>query len=366
MNPARTIRVMVIDDSAVVRQVMTAIFSAESDMNVVTAHEPVSALRKMVDTPPDVILLDLEMPKMDGISFLRQIRHSRPIPVVICSAFGGGHTEAAVRALEYGAIDMVKKPAFDVRGFLDESARTLVELVRAAAGSKIARQIEVLDANGNPKDALRSTPDALPSKARCAQTASDRIVAIGASTGGTVALHKVLGALPSDCPAVVVVQHMPVGFTAAFAARLNETCQIEVKEAADGDRLLRGRALIARGDQHLVVKAGASGYCVQLQAGPAVSRHRPSVDVLFGSVATAAAAQATGVLLTGMGEDGARGLLEMRLAGAHTIAQDEASSVVFGMPRAAIACGAAQTIAPLHNVAAEILGSAWRKTRETA
>jgi two-component system, chemotaxis family, protein-glutamate methylesterase/glutaminase len=360
MKARRQIRVLVIDDSAVVRQVLTAILSAESDISVVTAHEPVSALRKMNDAPPDVILLDLEMPRMDGISFLRQIKGSNRIPVVICSAFTGSHTEAAVRALEYGAIDMVKKPAFDVRGFLDDSARTLVELVRAAAGSKHKPNLET---GVDQKHALHLTADVVlpkPGKSGTAQ-ATDSVVAIGASTGGTVALHKVLGAMPVDCPGIVVVQHMPVGFTAAFAKRLNETCRIEVKEAAEGDRVLAGRALIARGDEHLIIRAGNGGYTVHLLSGPAVSRHRPSVDVLFRSVASAAGAKATGVLLTGMGEDGAQGLLEMRLAGARTIAQDEASSVVFGMPREAIARGGVQTVSPLPAIALEILGSTRRK-----
>lgn len=356
----RPIKVMVIDDSAVVRQVMTAILSAQPDMSVVTAHEPLIAMRKMNEMPPDVILLDLEMPRMDGISFLRQIRDTNPIPVVICSAFAGGHTEAAVRALEYGAIDMVKKPAFDVRGFLDDSATTLVEMVRAAAGTKGKAGLMLrLD----EKHAVHRTADAVLPKVRShgARAATDQVIAIGASTGGTSALHSVLGALPTDCPGVVVVQHMPAGFTAAFAKRLNETCELEVKEAADGDRVHSGRALIARGDEHVVLKAGQGGYYVQLLSGPAVSRHRPSVDVLFRSVASVAGAKATGVLLTGMGEDGAAGLLEMRLAGARTIAQDEASSVVFGMPREAIARGAVQVVAPLANIAREISSSTWRQ-----
>jgi two-component system chemotaxis response regulator CheB len=273
---------------------------------------------------------------------------------VICSAFSGSHTEAAVRALEYGAIDMVKKPAFDVRGFLDDSAKTLIEMVRTAAGTKgkLMPALQSLE-----KHAVHLTADAVLPKPRRngSASATDQLVAIGASTGGTVALHQILGAMPKDCPGIVAVQHMPVGFTAAFAKRLNETCSIDVKEAAHGDRVTTGRALIARGDEHLLVVADPKGYYVELLSAPAVSRHRPSVDVLFRSVATAAGRKAIGVLLTGMGSDGAQGLLEMRNSGARTIAQDEATCVVFGMPREAIACGAVDTIAPLSTIASEIL-----------
>ncbi len=354
MTRQKPIRVLVIDDSAVVRQVMAAILSNQSDMEVVTAQEPITAMRKMKDALPDVILLDLEMPRMDGLTFLRQIRDSHAIPVVICSAFTGANTQAAVRALEYGAVDMVKKPELGVRGFLDESAVRLVEMVRAAAGS---RRRPSSDPVVHEKHGEHLTADAVLPKALRddAPRPTDRIIAIGASTGGTVALHRVLSEMPIDCPGIVVVQHMPAGFTAAFAQRLNQTCRIEVREAVDGDRVQSGRALIAAGNHHLIVKRGVGEYFVQVSSGPAVCRHRPSVDVLFRSVAIAAGDKAVGVLMTGMGEDGAEGLLELRQAGASTIAQDAATSVVFGMPKEAIARGAVETVAPLPLIAAAIL-----------
>jgi two-component system chemotaxis response regulator CheB len=357
MTRRKPIRVLVIDDSAVVRQVMAAILSAEGDMEVVTAHEPIIAMRKMKDALPDVILLDLEMPRMDGLTFLRQIRDTHPIPVVICSAFSGAHTEAAVRALEYGAIDMVKKPELGVRGFLDDSAVTLVEMVRAAAASKRRSTSPPPDLD---KHSVRLTADALlpkpkPARNPAAARGSERIVAIGTSTGGTVALSQVLGAMPLDCPGIVAVQHMPAGFTTAFAKRLNETCAIEVSEARDGDRVEAGRALIAPGDHHLMVVRRAREYYVSVSDGPAVCRHRPSVDVLFRSVAAAAGQSAVGVLMTGMGDDGAAGLLEMRQAGAKTIAEDPLTCVVYGMPKAAIERGAAERVAPLPRIANEIL-----------
>jgi two-component system, chemotaxis family, protein-glutamate methylesterase/glutaminase len=361
MNARKQIRVMVVDDSAVMRQVMVAVLSREADMEVVIAQEPLIAMRKMKAALPDVILLDLEMPRMDGLTFLRHLRATHPIPVVICSAFTGTNTEAGVRALEYGAIDIVRKPQLGLRDFLDESAVTLVELVRAAAasGSSARKPIE----NGSEPDKHREhlTADAVlprPRARRGVAPPSDRIIAIGASTGGTAALHGLLGALPEDCPGLVVVQQMPAGSTAAFARRLDETCAISVKEARDGDPVLCGSALIAAGNHHLVVVRIAGGYQVQVRSGPAVSRHRPSVDVLFRSVAAAAGARAVGVIMTGMGDDGAAGLLEMRLAGAATLAQDEASCAVYGMPKEAVTRGAVDTVAPLSRMAHAILAAA--------
>jgi two-component system, chemotaxis family, protein-glutamate methylesterase/glutaminase len=356
VSTRRTIRVLVVDDSALVRQLMTAIFSREPDMEVVIAQEPLIALRKMRDALPDVILLDLEMPRMDGLTFLRRIR-AYAIPVVICSAFSGTNTQAAVRALEYGAIDIVRKPELGLKDFLGDSAITLVELVRAAASTR-RRPTETPDGDNThaalSADAVLPKPRPLPSPAPL----SSPIVAIGTSAGGTAALHKVLGALPTDCPGLVVVQHMPAGFTAAFAQRLDETCRISVREAQDGDPVRAGCALIAPGNQHLLVVRRADGYHVQVRTGPAVSRHRPSVDVLFRSVATSAGQNAVGVLMTGMGDDGAAGLLEMRQAGAATIAQDEASCVVYGMPKEAVARGAVETVVPLMRIPQTILSAA--------
>jgi two-component system chemotaxis response regulator CheB len=345
-------------------------------MEVVIAQEPFIALRKMKEALPDVILLDLQMPRMDGLTFLRRIR-SYAIPVVICSSFSGSNTQAAVRALEYGAIDLVQKPQLGLKDFLDESSIALVELVRAAAGARAAAKSSAatlpsaatlteeprdLDSDKHrallTADAVLPKPRSWPGSAQVAARSSQRIVAIGTSAGGTAALHKVLGAMPESCPGIVIVQHMPAGFTAAFAQRLNETCRITVREACDGDPVLSGCALIAPGNYHLVVVRRPDGYFVQVRSGPAVSRHRPSVDVLFRSVASAAGPNAIGALLTGMGDDGAQGLLEMRLAGATTIAQDEASCVVYGMPKEAVARGAVEAVVPLTRIPQAILAAA--------
>jgi two-component system chemotaxis response regulator CheB len=360
MTSRRAIRVLVVDDSAVMRQIMTAILSREADMEVVIAQDAFIAMRKMKDALPDVILLDLQMPGMDGLTFLRRIRGSHAIPVIICSSFSGANTQAAVRALEYGAVDIVRKPELGLKEFLDESSVTLIELVRAAAAARVGVE-RAIDAPDVDKHRTRLTADVVLPKPRMRANAvqsAERIVAIGTSAGGTAALHEVLGAMPSDCPALVVVQHMPAGFTAAFAQRLNETCRIDVREAKDGDQVLRGGALIAAGDQHLIVVRRGDGYQVQVRSGPAVSRHRPSVDVLFRSVASSAGANAVGVVMTGMGDDGAAGLLEMRDAGASTIAQDEATCVVYGMPKEAVARGAVQTVVPLPRIAQAILTAA--------
>ena len=366
MSAKKAIRVLIIDDSAVLRQVMVSILSRESDMEVVVAQEPLIAMRKMKDALPDVILLDLEMPRMDGLTFLRHLRASHDIPVIICSAFSGANRRAAVEALEYGAIDIVKKPELGLRGFLDESAKAIVELVRAAAASahrprKPIDPIDPAELEKQDKYRHRFSADAVLPRPRAqggVRASSERIIAIGASTGGTAALHHVLGKLPPDCPPVAVVQHMPAGFTLAFAQRLDETCRIRVSEARDGDALRPGTALIAPGDHHLIVVHGPDGYHAQVRSGPAVNRHRPSVDVLFRSVAAAAGPSSIGVLLTGMGDDGAAGLLEMRLAGASTVAEDQTSCVVYGMPKEAVARGAVETMVPLSRIAATVMAAA--------
>jgi two-component system chemotaxis response regulator CheB len=361
MTAHKAIRVLVVDDSAVVRQVMSAVFAREPDMEVVVAQEPLIALRKMSEAMPDVILLDLHMPRMDGLTFLRRIR-PHAIPVVICSAFTGANTQAAVRALEYGAIDIVQKPELGLKSFLDESAATLVELVRAAAGAKVATR-----RGTDEPDRKRITP--LPDplsrpRPRWSTTTptSDRVIALGASAGGTAALHKVLGAMPTDCPGIVVVQHMPAGFTAAFAQRLNETCKIEVREAKDGDVICSGTALIAPGNHHLLVARRGDTLYANVRSGPTVNRHRPSVNVLFQSVAANVGAKAVAALLTGMGDDGAEGLLELRRSGAATFAQDDASCVVFGMPKEALACGAVDSTTPLDRMAHALINAANAQT----
>jgi two-component system chemotaxis response regulator CheB len=348
----RAPNVLVVDDSAVVRQTLTALFALEG-IEASAAADPDIAMEKMARQRPDVIVLDLELPKMHGLEFLAKIMTEDPIPVVICSAWTGGGTDAAMRALEQGALAVVTKPKWNLREFLHESAVVLVDAVRGAAQARIGKRRPA---------APRLTADAVlpPRPGPTAAVPSDRIVAIGASTGGTEALTTLLREIPTDGPGVVIVQHMPEGFTAAFAARLNGLCRLEVKEAAEGDRVRPGIALIAPGNRHALVRRRRDAYEIELSDGPLVSRHRPSVDVLFRSVAQAAGAGGIGVLMTGMGDDGARGLLEMKEAGAATLAQDEASCVVFGMPREAIARGAVDEVVALDRLPAAILARASR------
>ena len=353
----RPLTVLVVDDSAVVREVMSALLSLDSGMTVVTASDPLIAMEKMKGARPDVIFLDLEMPRMDGLTFLRKIMLEDPIPVVVCSGLAGQGTEAALRALEEGAVEIVTKPKLGVRDFLHESAVMLSETVRGAALARLR-----VRGPSSGFSSRRATADATPPPKKSALTiTSDKVVAVGASTGGTEALRVVLEAMPPDAPGLVVVQHMPEGFTAAFAQRLNQTCPIEVKEAARGDRVREGRALIAPGNRHIVLVRSGAHYTVDVTDGPLVSRHRPSVDVLFRSVAQAVGPNAIGVILTGMGNDGATGMLEMKQAGAATIAQDEATSVVFGMPKEAILRGAVDEVAPL----SQIPGLVLKMTRAT-
>ena len=339
------LHVMVVDDSAVVREVMSAVLTQEPGFSVAVAADPFIAMNKMKQRRPDVIILDLEMPRMDGLTFLQKIVREDPIPVVICSALTGQDTSIGLQALDEGAVEVVTKPRLGVKEFLYESAVTLIDSVRAADRSrhKIARIAHA---------APRLGADAVMAHKPGANLAltSDKVIAIGASTGGTEALRTVLEALPPDIPGLVIVQHMPEGFTSAFAQRLNQTCRIEVKEAASGDRIISGRALIAPGNRHLLVRRSGAMYKTEVIDGPLVSRHRPSVDVLFRSVAEAVGANAFGVIMTGMGSDGAAGMLEMKRAGAFTIAQDEATCVVFGMPKEAIDCGAADQVASLGKI----------------
>lgn len=342
------LQVLVVDDSAVVREVVSAVLGQEPDLRVTTAADPIIALDKMRAARPDVILLDLEMPRMDGLTFLRRVMATDPIPVVVCSAAATRGADAAIRALEEGAVDVIAKPQLGVRDFLHESAVALTDAVRAAARARVPR----------PQAAGGAAPAVGPARLVAPPLPDRRIVAIGASTGGTEALRAILTALPADAPGVVVVQHMPERFTAAFAARLDGLCRVEVKEAVTGDRLIEGRVLVAPGNRHTTVRRSGSVFVADVADGPLVSRHRPSVDVLFRSVARAAGEAAVGVILTGMGSDGADGLLEMKLAGAATIAQDEATSVVFGMPGEAVARGAVDEVLPLDRIPAAILARA--------
>jgi len=327
-----------------VRQVLAAVLPEKQGFRVTVAADPLIAMEKMKKSMPDVVLLDLEMPRMDGMTFLRKLMGENPLPVVICSGLTGPHTDAAIRALENGAVDIITKPKIGVRGFLEESAVLLEDTVRAAAAARVRKSRRRQDPSANMSHA--KGPSSLPS----ASTNREKVIAIGASTGGTEALLHLFERMPQDCPGIVAVQHMPEGFTAAFARRLNDNCAIEVREAADGDQLVPGRAYIAPGNRHTYVRRMGPTYFLEVRDGALVSRHRPSVNVLFRSAAQAVGPDAVGVLLTGMGDDGADGLLEMKRASAFTIAQDEATCVVFGMPREAILLGAVEEVLPLHRI----------------
>jgi len=349
---SRTLNVLVVDDSAIVRQVLMAVLTEKRGFRVTVAADPLIAMDKMKKFPPDVILLDLEMPRMDGMTFLEKLMSQNPVPVVICSGLTGPRTEAAIRALEIGAVDIITKPKVGIRGFLEESVVLLEDTVRAAATARVrkSRRHPVHSSSYQSADVV------IPPAAFIASgPQKEKIVAIGASTGGTEALLHVLSQMPHDCPGIVAVQHMPEGFTAAFAKRLNGICRIEIREAAAGDKVVPGRAYIAPGNRHTLVRRLGPGYFLEVLDGPLVSRHRPSVNVLFRSVAQAAGSSAIGILMTGMGDDGADGLLEMKQAEAFTIAQDEASSVIFGMPREAILRGAANEILSLSHIPSAIL-----------
>ncbi len=347
----KPIKVMIVDDSAVVRQVLASVLAADPAIEVLgTAADPLFALSKMEREWPDVIVLDVEMPRMDGITFLKKLMAERPTPVVICSTLTEKGASTTMQALAAGAVSIVTKPQMSLRKFLVNASDDLLGAVKAAARANMRQ----LGKSAPPRlgaDAI--IPAGQPAMART----TERVVAIGTSTGGTQALEHVLTALPRVCPGIVIVQHMPERFTAAFAERLNGLCQIEVLEARHGDRVVPGRALIAPGGRHMLLKRSGAQYMVEVVDGPPVSRHKPSVDVLFRSTARAAGANATGIIMTGMGDDGARGLREMFEAGAQTIGQDEASCVVYGMPKEAKKLGAVSREIPLEQIPAAILRS---------
>lgn len=346
------ISVLIVDDSAVVRQALAEVLSSDPEIRVMaTAADPYAAARHLREEVPDVITLDIEMPKMDGLTFLQKLMSQHPIPVVICSSLAEEGSESGLKALEYGAVDIITKPRLGTREFLLEARITICDAVKAAA--KVPKR----HLRPMKPVAAKLTADAVlpPPGSRAMAETTEKVIMIGASTGGTEALREVLEALPADSPAIVVVQHMPEKFTATFAKRLDSLCRISVKEAEDGDSVLPGRALIAPGNLHTLLKRSGARYVVEVREGPLVARHRPSVDVLFRSAARYAGRNAVGVLMTGMGDDGARGLLEMREAGAHTVAQDEETCVVFGMPQEAIKRGAAVKVLPLGSIAREII-----------
>jgi two-component system chemotaxis response regulator CheB len=349
------VRVMVIDDSAVVRQVLTGLLSQAPGVEVMAAvADPVLAIERLKLDWPDVIVLDVEMPRMDGITFLRMVMQQKPTPVVICSTLTDKGAKTTLEAMAAGAVAIVTKPKVGLKQFLSEAGDELVQTVKAAAKANVRRLAAGRPAPLTP--VAKNTADVIlpPSTARAMTQTTERVVALGTSTGGTQALEEVLTTLPRVSPGIVIVQHMPEKFTAAFAARLNTLCQITVKEAENNDRVVPGRALIAPGGRHMVLKRSGAQYFVEVVDGPLVNRHRPSVDVLFRSVAKCAGANALGVIMTGMGDDGAVGLLEMRNAGARTAAQDEDSCVVFGMPKEAIKRNAAEKVIPLGAIGQEI------------
>ena len=338
------IRVLIVDDSAVVRKVLTEELSKYSDINVVgTAVDAYVARDKIVKLKPDVITLDVEMPRMDGISFLAKLMKHYPTPVVIVSSLTPEGSQAAVTALELGAVEVISKSGSQYS--IPDVGRQLVRAIRIASKARPSRRL----LSSAPMTPVTLPPELLESQGR------NKIIAVGASTGGTQAIETVLGGLPFNSPSILVVQHMPEHFTATFASRLNEVCQIQVREAKDNDPVVPGQALIAPGNHHMILQKSGTRYVVRIKEGAPVHHQRPSVDVLFYSVAAQAGAGAVGVLLTGMGADGARGLLAMRQNGAATIAQDEDSCVVFGMPKEAIRLGAAAQVQPLNKIAQAVL-----------
>jgi two-component system, chemotaxis family, protein-glutamate methylesterase/glutaminase len=345
------IRVLIVDDSALVRQTLRQILSTDPLIEVIaTASDPFVAAERIGEQTPDVITLDIEMPRMDGLTFLRKIMSQHPIPVVICSSLAEKGAQSTLQALEYGAVEIIAKPRLGSKQFLEESRVMLCQAVRAAAAARLRPP--------SPRHVVepKLTADVILSRSANAMLeTTEKVVVIGASTGGTEALRSLLEVLPADAPGIVIVQHMPEMFTRAFADRLNGLCRISVKEAERNDTVLRGRALIAPGNHHVLLKRSGARYYVDIKDGPLVSRHRPSVDVLFRSAARYAGPNAVAVIMTGMGDDGASGMLEMKQAGAVTIAQDEATSVVFGMPNEAIKRGAVDAILPLEGIAGSIL-----------
>ena len=345
------IRVLIVDDSALVRQTLRDVLQSDPEIEVIaTASDPFVAADRIREQKPDVITLDIEMPRMDGLTFLKKIMSQHPIPVVICSSLAEEGTQSTMRALEYGAVDIVTKPRLGTRQFLEDSRIELCDAVKSAAGARL----RTLTQSHTVEPKLTADAILSPATHAMAET-TEKVVVIGASTGGTEALKSVLEALPADTPGIVIVQHMPELFTRAFANRLDSLCNITVKEAETNDTVIRGRALIAPGNHHLLLKRSGARYYVEVKDGPLVCRHRPSIDVLFRSAARYAGRNAVGIILTGMGDDGARGMLEMKQAGAMTIAQDEATCIVFGMPKEAIKLNGVDKIMPLQSVAGAIL-----------
>ncbi len=338
------IRVFLVDDSAVVRQVLGSVIDSIPGIKVIgSAPDPIFALKKLEEDWPDVIVLDIEMPRMDGITFLKKLMKEHPIPVVICSTLTLKGAEVTMEAMSAGAVDILTKPTANLKGFLQESKTLMANAIKGAAQAKMHRVSSLSSAPA--KQRITST---VPLKAMAETT--DRVIAIGTSTGGTQALESVLTRLPKTAPGIVVVQHMPEAFTAAFASRLDSICEVTVKEAKDNDRVMPGIVLIAPGGMHLLLRRSGAQYRVEVKDGPLVTRHKPSVNVLFRSVATAAGKNAIGIIMTGMGDDGAKGMMELHETGALTVGQDEESCVVYGMPKEAFKLGGVDGEIPLSEI----------------
>jgi len=355
---AKTIRVLVVDDSASVRQTLKQLLETDPEIEVTaTAPDPFIAVQRIEQQEPDVITLDVEMPRMDGLTFLEKLMAQHPIPVVICSSLTEEGSGTALAALERGAVEIITKPKLGTRGFLQESCIRICDAVKSAARAGVKRRHRPAALPERLRPAPKLSADAVIERptSRAMIETTDKVVAVGASTGGTEALREFLQAMPADAPGIVIVQHMPEKFTASFAARLDQLCRINVREAVDNDSVIRGQALIAPGNRHLLLKRSGARYYVEVRDGPLVNRHRPSVDVLFRSTARYAGRNAVGVIMTGMGDDGARGMLEMKEAGAMNLAQDEASCVVFGMPAEAIRMGGVGRTLPLRALADEVV-----------
>ncbi len=340
------IKVLIVDDSALIRGVMKEIINSQPDMEVVgVAPDPLVARDLIKQTNPDVLTLDVEMPKMDGLDFLERLMRLRPMPVVMVSSLTERGSEITMRALELGAVDFVTKPKMSIQSVMVEYTDLIADKIRAASHAKVRQRTVGMDeSTGAPLASLRNP-----------LTSSEKLIIIGASTGGTEAIKAFLTQLPPDCPGILIAQHMPEGFTRSFANRLDKLCRISVKEAEGNERILPGHAYLAPGHSHLMLVRSGANYMTKLDQGPPVNRHRPSVDVLFSSAAISAGKNAVGVILTGMGKDGAAGMLEMKQAGAYNLAQDESSCVVFGMPKEAIAMGGTHEVSPLHELPKRVM-----------
>jgi two-component system, chemotaxis family, protein-glutamate methylesterase/glutaminase len=357
MTPLKKrIMVLIVDDSSVVRQTLTEVLSSDPEIEVMgTAGDPYIAVERIAKQVPDVITLDVEMPRMDGLTFLQKLMAQHPIPVIIISSLVGRGSESAWKALEYGAVEIIAKPQLGTKLFLEESRITICDAVKAAFRAGVRKKVLPIEV---PAPKLNADVMLARAASNALVQTTEKVIAVGASTGGTDALRVFLESLPADAPGIVVVQHMPEHFTRSFADRLNTLCRVTVKEAESGDSVIRGRALIAPGSKHMLLKRSGARYFVEVKDGPLVSRHRPSVDVLFRSTARYAGKNAIGIIMTGMGDDGAKGMKEMKEAGAYTIAQDEATSVVFGMPAEAIKLGGVDKILPLQTIAHDALDHA--------